>query len=740
MELSEATGYVKNCIHNSPAPCTCACPFGLDLRSFLKKAARGRWPAAYREFRTAVVFPAVVATLCSRPCQGKCQRSLLGDDPLDLARLEEAVLRLAGSQAPDVFPVPAKDSAIAVIGAGPAGLSLALNMAQKKYPVTVFEAADGWGGALRNHPDFDKFDADFSLQFSAESVDFRYGTSVDSLDSLSGFAAIYIATGKDGSDFGLKSGWDPDSLHTQKTGVFLGGALCDMPLMESIAAGAKLSRAMETVIQTGKVLPESKTISCNPYRLIPDNAESVPHVEPADPLTGYDKNEARAEAARCFQCDCSACLEKCELLRTYHKAPMQMAMEVLADSSPHFLAGRTMTRETYSCNQCGYCGSICPGGVDMGELFRFSREARTKDGIQPAALHEFWLQELDFQNGEGFYASKEPCDELFFPGCQLTALLPQHVISTWELLQQNQSTGIILGCCGAPAVWAGDAERKAANLAKFTSVWEAMGRPRIIAACASCALMLRRQIEGIEVISLYEKLASIDTPAAAAHFDSAAVFNPCAARGDTAAHDGVRKLAERSGCVVESLDDGGKCCGYGGHIRLANPELYRQIADNRAAESEKPYIVYCANCLEVFKSRGKDCAHILDAVFGQCNDVMPTLSQKRRNALNVKGVFMKRIDNEDFVPTTSPWSELQLQISPELRMAMEEKLITDDDIAELIFTAEQNCDYFETEDGLHCASLIRPVIVYWAEYRKLAEGQYEITSAYCHRMHFGEES
>ena len=79
---------------------------------------------------------------------------------------------------------------------------------------------------------------------------------------------------------------------------------------------------------------------------------------------------------------------------------------------------------------------------------------------------------------------------------------------------------------------------------------------------------------------------------------------------------GVRKLAGKAGIVLEELREPNRCCGYGGHMRIANPELYDEITQHRAEASDKPYIVYCANCREVFASRGKECAHILDMVFG----------------------------------------------------------------------------------------------------------------------------
>ena len=122
----------------------------------------------------------------------------------------------------------------------------------------------------------------------------------------------------------------------------------------------------------------------------------------------------------------------------------------------------------------------------MGELFGFSREDRWEHERWVPAFHDFWLRELDFNGDEGFYASPGKCDYVFFPGCQLTASLPLHTIKSFELLQKEIKTGLILGCCGAPAVWAGDKKRRDTNMEKLKSAWEAMDRPVILTACATC--------------------------------------------------------------------------------------------------------------------------------------------------------------------------------------------------------------------------------------------------------------
>jgi len=174
-------------------------------------------------------------------------------------------------------------------------------------------------------------------------------------------------------------------------------------------------------------------------------------------------------------------------------------------------------------------------------------------------------------------------------------------------------------------------------------------------------------------------------------------------------------------------------------MRLANPELYNKITDNRAAESDKPYIVYCANCLEVFRAKGKDCAHILDAVFPVGSGETPTLAQKRANSLRLKGELMQEIESKPFVPSSAPWDSLSIHISPEALANMEDKLITEADIRELIYTVEAERDYFEDESGLRTACLAKSVLTFWADYRCDEDGSYSVESAYCHRMHIGEE-
>ena len=90
MKLDESKTYVNDCFSGEPASCSCACPFGIDIRTFMEKVAKGRWLPAYKTFRNSVVFPMIVSRLCPQPCRENCQRKSIGDEPLAIRDIESA--------------------------------------------------------------------------------------------------------------------------------------------------------------------------------------------------------------------------------------------------------------------------------------------------------------------------------------------------------------------------------------------------------------------------------------------------------------------------------------------------------------------------------------------------------------------------------------------------------------------------------------------------------------------------
>jgi Fe-S oxidoreductase len=716
----------------------------MDIRSLLGKMVKGRWGAAYKVLRDATVFPAIVSVLCEQPCRDCCQRVVLGDEPLALRDLEAACLRYARERRPQSYVIPPKSQRVAVVGAGPAGLSCALHLAQKRYQVTVFEKEDGWGGVLRSHARFAEFDADLALQLSAVQVEFRYGSEVKDLAELADFDAVYVATGSGGDTFGLCPGWDSRLFSTALPKVFAGGTMCGAGLMQGIAQGAEASKVIEAFLQTGKLgraRDQADEVGCKRF-LAHDGATSARLIQ-ASGRDGYTEEEAKQEAARCLLCDCDTCMAACEMLTAFRKDPHKIADEVYTDmgASPP-LSSRSLTREAYSCNICGYCKSVCPVDVDIGALLQFSRAARMSAGVHPAALHDFWLREMDFATAEGSFASarrgETTCEYAFYPGCQLGASNPEYVLRSYEYLRETHGAGILLGCCGAPAYWAGDDARLHANLDATRKTWSDLGRPTLVMACASCMTLLGALLPEIPRVSLYELLARDESVTAVGLFATAAVFDPCAARGDTATERGVRAIAAKAGITLEELKEQNRCCGHGGHIRVANPDLYDEIARHRAEASESPYIVYCANCKEVFVSRRKACAHILDLVFDLDPGArVPSLQERRDNSLRVKRELMRETQGMDFQPKSHPWDALTLVIGDELQQELDKKLISAADLKEVIWLAEESGDKLhDPVDGSYISSMVKPVITYWVRYRATAPHTYEIVQAYYHRMRF----
>jgi NADPH-dependent glutamate synthase beta subunit-like oxidoreductase len=741
MEQAEIIAYAERCFGGEPASCTYACPFKLDIRTFLERVSRGKWKQAYKAFRNATVFPGIAAELCSAPCRGRCQRETLGDEPLNLSAIENAVIRFAPDKRGEQYVLPAKKGSVAVIGAGIAGLAAALGLAQKKFTVTVFERTGEWGGKLRAHENFSRFEEDINNQFAFDKPEFRFNSEIKSLEDLNEFDAIFVATGENGTDFDLAGTFDEKLRNSENPRVFFGGGIVGEDAIHALANAAVNARMLEVFLQTGTASATYGAYDkrdCGHY-VDHSGAEKKPLVVAASDA-GYSEAEAKAEAARCMQCDCRKCLANCEMLEKFKKLPKKIASEVYTDigAAPPY-STHMITRETYSCLDCGYCASVCPEGVNVGEILHLSRVQRAEDGVAPAALHDFWLREMAHAvNDAGYvYAENGKCEYLFFPGCQLGAMEPEHVIRAYEFLEKNYNSGIFLGCCGAPAYWAGRMDLFNENISNIRKIWGNYGKPTLVVACATCERMFKETLPEIQVISIYELMEKLRFPQLSIiKYNLSIVFDPCSAREDSAMKGAVRSLAANAGIALEELENPGKCCGNGGHIRAANRKLFEQMSQNRVEESPLPYIVYCANCRDVFDERGKECAHILDILFGLTPGKAPLIGEKRRNRMEVK---LKMQEKSEKVAGNISQNSIELLIEPELAEEIDRKLIGEDEMREAIEKAENNGVKFIDSDNVIQCSLVKGSLTYWVRYKSLENGKFEIKNAYYHRMRIARE-
>jgi len=132
-----------------PAPCTQACPAGVNVKAYVSLIAEERFAEALEIIRRRCPLPGICGRVCHHPCEDACKRGSI-DEPIAIRSLKRFVADLERDfprAAPE--PAPQRPSRIAIIGSGPAGLTAAYDLRLAGYRVTVFEAEAEPGGMLR---------------------------------------------------------------------------------------------------------------------------------------------------------------------------------------------------------------------------------------------------------------------------------------------------------------------------------------------------------------------------------------------------------------------------------------------------------------------------------------------------------------------------------------------------------------------------------------------------------------
>jgi Pyruvate/2-oxoacid:ferredoxin oxidoreductase delta subunit len=370
------------------APCAERCPGGTDVRGWLTMIAQagacGRTSAEAYEiaWRTIVEtnpFPSTLARICPHPCESGCNRTAK-DGAVAISALEGFVGDLAiqrGLALPRGIEAERAEN-VAIVGAGPAGLSCAYQLARRGYRPVVFEAGDRPGGRLRDAIRTGRLPetvlgAEIARIVSL-GVDVKCGTRIDeaALDLLrTQHRAVFVATGrKRRAPASATEEPEPASPGASangpdggREGIFFGGDVVRHGLVAAAVSEGRLAAvAIDAWLSGHSVATPAVAPSIRPERMKLGWYKPMPRhqwasISPVD-VKGDEswqalEAEIDAEAARCLSCglcmDCDNCWMYCTS-NGFERLPK----------------GQHYRIKLELCNGCKKCGDECPSGyIDL---------------------------------------------------------------------------------------------------------------------------------------------------------------------------------------------------------------------------------------------------------------------------------------------------------------------------------------------------------------------------------------
>ena len=284
-----------NCHETGTSPCKTACPAHIAVQGYLKLAAQGKYREALQLIKRENPFPAVCGRICNRRCEEACTRGTI-----DQAVAIDEVKKFIAQQelfendrfVPDpVIPkvVGGFEEKIAVIGAGPAGLSCAFYLAEKGYKPTVFEKNEKPGGMLRyGIPSFklekNVLDAEIDV-IKLLGVEIRCGVEVGkdvTLDQLrqEGYKAFYIAIGCQGGRLPNIPGQDAQGVITAISFLGAAGGGAPYPVQGRTVVVGGGNVAIDAARTAGRCGADSVRMFClEPRDKMPASLEEIAEAE-----------------------------------------------------------------------------------------------------------------------------------------------------------------------------------------------------------------------------------------------------------------------------------------------------------------------------------------------------------------------------------------------------------------------------------------------------------------------------
>ncbi|MDR1657281.1 MAG: 4Fe-4S dicluster domain-containing protein [Deltaproteobacteria bacterium] len=754
--------FEQQCTQDAPPACQCRCPIHVEAGSVASLVASGHVDEARKVLERHLPLAALTGRLCEGPCQEKCLRQDLGGS-INLPVLETYVVTCG--RPVKSFPLPGTSHRAALVGGGLSSLVTASELAKKGHKAVVYHLGP-LGGYLRELSP--QRLPPLVLQEAIESLrrlkaQFIEASSLTELAELletfeaKDFKTLFIGLDDPALDpkalglsvVDLES--DPVTMGISRPNVFVVTQQRNNPHASAICGGKKASGSMARLFQN--VSPgtarEKEAISETKLVVSLTGVEPAPQMHLADPLSPTPQ-EAAAEAGRCLSCSCLSCLPPCPFLRQRPGIyPKKLAREFYNNIITAF-GNRSSNRFINSCAQCGLCGQLCPNGADLGQFVDLCRLDMVSTNHMPVSAHEYPLEDQVFSNSPAaaFLRHQPGTSEstyLLFPGCQLTASLPETTTDLYRYLSSHLAGGVGLwtGCCGAPGRWSGRLGLTGRTTEAMAKAWQQAGSPKVILACPSCRLTFSRQLPFVATIGLWEVLSGLELPPTAAPLPGPALLHdPCAARLDEAGQDGVRAVLTALGqeffepALTRRLT---MCCGYGGLVDQAFPQMGELFVSERVKDAQHPFIAWCVMCRDRFNAFGHPALHPLELLFSPPEamiltpEMPPGISKRRDNRLNFRHQMLSEFWHETV--SEDPSMNLNIDIPGSVLEQFEEQRILVSDVTKVLEHAAQNGPTFVNQQTGHSLACLRPrQVTFWVDYEVRTDGTYLVHRAWCHRM------
>lgn len=350
-------------------------------------------------------------------------------------------------------------------------------------------------------------------------------------------------------------------------------------------------------------------------------------------------NKAKEFSDSCI--NCKLCVKECEMLSNFKISPkdfFNIDREVI-NTNPNI---------PYSCNTCGTCTKVCPKGLKLEDLFVDMRKELIKNnkGKSPMKGHK----SIEFHQSFSFskiFSTTIPdvksgyTKRVFIPGCSLASYSPELVGKTLEYLQDKlPGSGAILKCCGKPTLSLGQEEKFHERYSELQAEIDKLGAEEVITACENCYITMSKFSPNQKVRSLWTVIPELglynEMKGKGRNSDiTFSVHDACPTRNNPDIHEGVRWIINELGYKVKETEysrENTRCCGFGGMVVPANPELSQKVIKRSAEKLEEDYIItYCASCREAMTIGGKNSFHILDLMFNNTYNITSEASGLNKN-------------------------------------------------------------------------------------------------------------